>query len=326
MTDGTAPITWTEPDRQRVSDVLPVRLNGGIDAGMDLSGVVVVGDFLALGGDEGHRLQILKCSEAPDEWCLQHKLSLAKDDQETDIEALTYGDGKLYVMGSHSHRRKRLKPELSVNKNLERLQMIDEEPLRNRLYKISFDPKKGKLGVSDHIDLTKRLRKDPILKRFVGIPSKENGIDIEGLAFADGHLYLGFRGPVLRDNYVPVMLLDYEHPKRYELRFVQLAGQGIRDLVALKKGLLILSGPVNDAPGPFVLWWWDGSDQIPGKDREVVAAQIIGPVSTPGGAKAEGLGLLRQSDNDAEILVIYETNTAAQAVRMRVDLGELTPG
>lgn len=323
MTESLASGTWADPERQRISDVVPVRLNGGIDAGMDLSGVAVIGDFLALGADEGHRLQILKRSETPDEWCLLHKLSLAKADQETDIEAITYGDGKLYVIGSHAHRRKRFKPELSVSKNLERLHTIDEEPLRNRLFKISFDHKKGKLGSADHIDLSKRLRKDPVLKHFVGIPSKENGIDIEGMAYVDGQLFLGFRGPVLRDNYVPVMVVDYAHPKRYELRYVQLAGQGIRDLVALDKGLLILSGPLNDGPGPFVLWWWDGYDQIPGKDRETTQAEVLGPISTPGGAKAEGLALLQQSDASAEVLVVYETNTAAQAVRMTIDISDL---
>ena len=94
-------------------------------------------------------------------------------------------------------------------------------------------------------------------------------------------------------------------------------------MVALDEGFLILSGPVNDATGPFCLWWWDGNDQIPGKDRIASATQLLGPVSAPGGAQAEGLALLRQDQTQATILVIYETETAAQAVSMRVDLSAL---
>ena len=164
------------------------------------------------------------------------------------------------------------------------------------------------------------MQKDPLLHTFVGLPSKENGIDIESMAYHDERLYLGFRGPVLRGNYVTVMVLQFDHPKRYVLRFVRLQGQGIRDMVALEGGFLIVSGPVNDAPGPFRLWWWDGEDQIPGKDRRVRETELLGAVSTPGGAKAEGLALLGRSGDLAEVILVYETSTTAQAVRMRIQL------
>ena len=308
---------------ERITTLQPVDLNGAIDASLDLSGAGVVGNYLILGADEGHRLQLLRSAKEGGRWRLKKQLPLAKQDQETDIEAITYGDGHLYVIGSHSWRRKRLKPELSVAKNRERLQQVDQQESRSRLYRVAFDPSTGKLGGNQRIDLSKRLRKDPLLGLFWGIPGKENGIDIEGIAFRDGLLYLGFRGPVLRDNLVPVMLLNFNQPKRYQLRFVCLDGQGIRDMVALDQGFLILSAPVNDATGPFCLWWWDGNDQIPGKDRAASATQLLGAVSTPGGAKAEGLALLQQDQMQAMILVIYETETAAQAVSMRVDLAAL---
>jgi len=305
---------------ERVDDVRPIVLIGDIDAGMDLSGAVVVDDFLVLGADEGHQLQIFKRDPDSGGWRLHERLALAKRDQETDIEAITFGGDCLFVIGSHSHRRRRMRPEFSARKNRQRLHEIDPDSSRNRLYQVPFDPKSGELGKVDCIDLSKRVRKDPLLKPFFGLPSKENGIDIEGMTFQDKRLYLGFRGPVLRENYVPVMVFDFDRPKDYGLRFVRLEGQGIRDMAALEQGFLILSGPVNDAPGPFCLWWWDGADQVPGKDRTVQDAVMLGAVSTPGGAKAEGLALLSQSDGRADILVVYETNTAAQAVSMRVDL------
>lgn len=285
---------------------------------MDLSGVVVVDDYLLLGADEGHLLHLFRRSEAAACWEPKAQVALAKRDQEVDIEAVTYGDGHVFVVGSHAARRRRLKPELTTRKNRERLLQVEQQAARNRVFRIPFDVASGELGQPQHISLAKRLRKDPLLGRFYGIPAKENGIDIEGVAFRDGILYLGFRGPVLRHNLVPVMLLDFERPKAYRLNFVCLSGQGIRDMVALGDGFLILSGPVNDAPGPFELWWWDGRDQIPGRDREPRTAVPLGAVSSPGGAKAEGLAVLGVDGNSAELLVLYETSTSNQAVSLRV--------
>ena len=303
---------------ERISDVRPVPLRDVIDAAMDLSGATLVGEYLVLGADEGHQLQILLRAPEDRAWTLHRVLALAKQDQEADIEAITFGDGHLYVIGSHSLRRRRIRPELSARKNRARLLDIDRQESRNRLVRLPFDADSGAVGEAEYIDLSKRLRKDPLLNPFFGVPSKENGIDIEGLAYRDGELFLGFRGPVLRDNYVPVMVLEFDRPKRYELRFVRLDGQGIRDMAAVAEGFLILSGPVNDAPGPFCLWWWDGADQIPGKDRDVQAAIMLGAISTPGGAKAEGLALLAQDGRRTEVLVVYDTSTATQAVSMQV--------
>ena len=50
------------------------------------------------------------------------------------------------------------------------------------------------------------------------------------------------------------------------------------------------------------------------------AALLLGAVSTPGGAKAEGLSLLDESEGHANVVLVYATNTAAQTVSMRVAL------
>lgn len=317
MTEQTLPNAVSE----RISDVRPLVLQGEVDAAMELSGVALAGDFLALGADEGHQLQILRRQNGT-AWALAQRVALAKQDQEADIEAITFGDGHLYVVGSHSLRRRRLKPELSVRRNRERLLQVEEQDARCRLYRIPFDTGTGDLGPVQRIDLRKRLRKDPLLGPFSKLPGKENGVDIEGVAFSRGLLHLGFRGPVLRDNYVPVMSLRFDRPKDYALRYVRLDGQGIRDICALDEGFLILSGPVNDAAGPFCLWWWDGSDQIPGKGRTPSPARRLAEISTPGGAKAEGLAVVDSGPGDVDLIVIYETGTAAQAVAMRLRLGE----
>ncbi|MDJ0740199.1 MAG: DUF3616 domain-containing protein [Gammaproteobacteria bacterium] len=303
-----------------ISDVRSVELRGAIDAALGLSGAAIVGDYLVVGADEGHKLHVLKRSQHGESWKRMYSVALAKGDLEVDIEAITYGDGHLYVVGSHSFRRRPVRPEQSARRNRERLLKIERQGSRNRLYRLRFDAKDGGVGKAERIDLSKRLAKDPLLRPFFGLPSKENGIDIEGLAFHDGQLLIGFRGPVLRQNFVPVMTLCFDQPKRYALRFVRLQGQGIRDLVAIDGGFLIVSGPVNDAPGPFHLWWWDGKDQIPGKDRNIVDARLLGEISTPGGARAEGLAVLDVADGAVDVLLVYETATCAQAVRMRIAL------
>ena len=86
----------------------------------------------------------------------------------------------------------------------------------------------------------------------------------------DEKLYLGFRGPVLRGNYVPVMVTQFQdiaQDSKYELRYVNLNGNGIRDLVAIDDGFLVLAGAVGDGITPYQIYFWDGQDVIPGTDR-----------------------------------------------------------
>jgi hypothetical protein len=321
LTDaGQKNVAEPSDSRDSIRDVRTVQLRGEVDSALGISGAAIVGDFLVIGADEGHRLQLLKRTADETAWKLKHNVDLTRDGREIDIEAVTYGDGYVYVVGSHSFRRRRLKRELSVRKNRERMLTVEAQPSRNRLFRVAFDAKSGSIGKIDSIDLSKRLLKDPLLHLFVGLPSKENGIDIEGIAYRERLLHLGFRGPVLRGNYVPVMVLDFKHPKRYTLRFVCLGGQGIRDFVAVDNGFLIVSGPANDAPGPYRLWWWDGECQIPGHDQTVRQTCLLGEIGASGGAKAEGLTVISSEGDVVEALVVYETDTASQAVRMRVTL------
>jgi hypothetical protein len=309
------------PTEPWIREVHEIALSGEIDAATQLSGAAVAGEFLVLGADEGHLLQVLARTGDGRGWSLLRSKALAREDQETDIEAIAWGDGYLFVIGSHSTQRRVARPDLSARRNRERMLEVRRDDARNRLFRIPFDRATGRLGKAETLNLNKRLRKDPLLHLFHGIPGKENGIDLEGLAYRDGELTVGFRGPVLRGNFVPVMHLPFDHPKRYRLSLVRLEGQGIRDLVALAGGgYLLLSGPVNDAPGPFRLWWWDGQDQVSGKDREIVPTLPLGEISTPGGAKAEGLALAAEHEDSADVIVVYETATSAKAVGMQVAL------
>ncbi|MBQ0818798.1 DUF3616 domain-containing protein, partial [Microvirga sp. HBU67558] len=67
--------------------------------------------------------------------------------------------------------------------------------------------------------LERWLAEDPHLGPFLAVPSKENGLDIEGLAVRGNRLWLGLRGPVLRGHAVVLDLeLRQKAPDRLKAR------------------------------------------------------------------------------------------------------------
>jgi hypothetical protein len=286
---------------------------------LDISGVAIAGDYLLLGSDEGQRLQVLERETADRYRVTDRVVALAPVGKEVDIEAVSFADGFAYAVGSHALRRRALDPEhASVAQNRRRLLKVDRQKSRNRLVRFAFDPSTGETGPVERVGLGKWLRKHPLLGRFTRLPSKENGVDIEGLACRAGELFLGFRAPVLRHNLVPVAVLDFARPRAAELRLLQLDGTGIRDLAAVDGGFLVLSGPVNDAAAPHALWFWDGRDQLPGSDRRVAPARRLGEVPVRPGHKAEGLALVREDQSAWEVLVAFDAALAGQPSRFRV--------
>ena len=103
------------------------------------------------------------------------------------------------------------------------------------------------------------------LQPFAQIPCKENGVDIEGLAVRDGLLRVGFRGPVYQRGFVPVLTCTFANPvTAADTLYLNLGGRGIRDLERVEGGFLVLAGPVSDVPVSFQLYFWDGTDCVPG--------------------------------------------------------------
>ena len=155
---------------------------------------------------------------------------------------------------------------------------------------------------------------DQVLKLFAPIPSKENGIDIEGLvADGQGRLFVGLRGPVLRENWVPVIVLSLKTGSALsdfttEVRYVNLGGLGIRDLARADGGLLILAGPVGDAPPQAKLFFWNGKDGVPDSGK-IERVTLLGDIPAPDEGKAEGIALLQEDrpDRDSwDLLVVYD--------------------
>jgi hypothetical protein len=119
------------------------------------------------------------------------------------------------------------------------------------------------LGPEASHPLVAELAADDWLGPFAELPGKDNGLDVEGLAWCGDTLLLGLRGPVLR-GWAVLVALRPEHGlhhelglgetfdgHRYRLYFAGLGGLGVRDLCRDGDDLLILAGPTMDLDGPF---------------------------------------------------------------------------
>ena len=274
----------------------------------------------------------------------QQRTGDEEQEVEVDVEALAYDAPQkfVYAIGSHSKTRKRSdRPSDKYEVNRARLQTgakpvaLESHPERERLYRFAFDPSKVEKGKEPSIEvlsLTPILSRLPVFASFAPLASKENGVDIEGLAVAHptggsspitatdaAWLYVGFRGPVLRHGFVPVLALQTRDldplfaawkahdAKRVDsvsqtalangqVLFVPLDGRGIRDLAFVGDGLLVLAGPVGDGDTAHRIYWWNGRDCVPGKGNAAPKGELrwLADVAAPVGkdgtrGKAEAL-------------------------------------
>lgn len=333
----------------KLEEIGKIEFSGDIKKDEDISAIVSFGDFLAIGSDESKRkIQILQKAgegyEVKDD--LEIKLPVLAEEyaQEVDIEGMSIGLDKhgnytLFVIGSHSLRRLKVKKDDETYlTNRERITRVIQEDKKNSIFRLTLDPQTGEEIDKDEritIRIKDIIENDSILGVFTGIPSKENGVDIEGIASEGETLYIGFRGPVLRENYVPVMVIrEYDKTSEYELRFVNLGGNGIRDITKVEGGFLILTGPVGDGLGPYQLYFWDGKDCIPGNDKTEHAeltclVDIPIDEETDEGAdeedeekptpKAEGITVLEESASDYTVLVVYDGVKNGRPTLFKID-------
>ncbi|MDF7812806.1 DUF3616 domain-containing protein [Hymenobacter sp. YC55] len=267
-----------------------------------LSTVLRTGDNIWVSCDERTSIERLRLS-APNEFkghCryeLSELLDLGEDaEEEIDIEGMAESDHYLWVIGSHSRKRKQPKPEDDdMAKQIARLAEVKEEPSRYLLARIPLlqNPTTGDYelfreaphptepgktlcaaqlhGSDTSNELLEILAQDPHLKPFMQIPGKDNGFDIEGLAVApDGRLFVGLRGPVLRGWAVVLELLPREDKhgrlrlaelagateKYYKKHFLALGGMGLRELRQRGSDLLLLAGPTMDLDGTIAVYCW----------------------------------------------------------------------
>jgi hypothetical protein len=323
----------SEEPQGKLRSVASVSFKGTILGPEDISGIAKVGPFLVIGSDEAtgpdetqNHIQLLK-KISNDHYEVHRDIHLfdgnKKDGKEMDIEGIAAVGEWVYVVGSHSFKRKRIKEKRKYTSNLKTLlaDEIEHEKNRNWLYRLRIDAQ-GQAYDTQRIRLRKLISEDGVLRLFHNIPSKENGVDIEGIAAAGEWLYLGLRSPVLRNNYVPVIKLKFNDPEgTYELLYVNLGGRGIRDITTVSDGFLIVAGPLGDGPASYQLYHWDGRDTVPGKDRvkaDIGVTRLLGEISPPANSKAEGIVVLQEQANHYELIIVYDGIDRGGAQRFNV--------
>ncbi|MFK5893054.1 MAG: DUF3616 domain-containing protein [Pseudomonadota bacterium] len=298
-----------------------ISLPEDILAAEDISAIAKFASFVVVGSDEasgkkGDNNYIQFLTATSDGSYMVHSNILLfkgnkKEGKEMDIEGLAVEGNYVYVLGSHSSKRQKISKNKKYKKNKKKFydSKIKDEKNRDWLYRLTLDSN-AKVIDKEKITLRKIIKKDKVLKSFSHIPSKENGIDIEGIAVKNGWMYLGFRGPVFRENYVPVMKLKFKDPKNsYQLLYLTLAGRGIRDMVSVANGFLIIAGPVGDGDSSYQLYHWDGKDMIPGKNRkrkDIGRVKLLGEIIPPKGGKAEGLVVMQEDKSKYQLIISYD--------------------
>ena len=200
----------------------PVAITGTLTDPENVSGIGFVGDFMILVCDETAQVDVLKKTAAG--YAVQPPIRLGKH-AELDLEAVATSGTTVYAVGSHSRVRSRIKPDDTPAQAQAKMATIkDDGGKRDVLVRFTLAAD-GTAPELEKSSLRPAIEASPVLQPFTGLPGKENGVDIEGLAVRGDVLFVGFRGPVLRDNFVPVLRTKFGKGHG-EVLFVTLGGRG----------------------------------------------------------------------------------------------------
>lgn len=325
-----------------------------------LSAAVFAGDDLWVASDETTSVERLTTDDG---LTFQHHKSFSLNglinlpaqgtafDQEIDIEGLDFHDSHLWLIGSHSIKRKKVERTDTAPdaKLIKKLGTVEKEGNRFILARIPL-LKNDQTGERELVPqsppgtnpilkaarltgdltsdaITEAIRKaeggkgDTHLGRFLDIPGKDNGLDIEGLAVAGDKVFLGLRGPVLRGwavvlelsvdsaNSGQLALKEFEPGRSYRKHFLDLAGLGVRELSIQGSDLLVLAGPTMVLDGPATLYRWKDALNA-SSDSMVRGNKLIVEMEIPfgrGADHAEGIAIVPSGAAASQVLVVYDS-------------------
>ena len=319
---------------------------------LNLSAVRAEGAQLWLAGDETATVErlTLDSASAPTRGDGQRSFALADlvdlpgpPDEEADLEGLARSGDWLWTIGSHSLVRKQIKPHHPEAKAYRRLARVRREPNRfvivrlavqagadgrPELVRTADDGRRSALvGAPGTENLADLIADDEHLAPFLAIPSKDNGLDVEGIAVHGDSLYIGLRGPVLRGWAVVLEVAPQEDPvdpsrlvfapfpdgTRYRKHLLDLDGLGVRDLCPDGEDLLVLAGPSMVLSGPIRVYRWHRA-AVTDTGRVVRGEEITVETEIAHGTRedhAEGIAVLDPgappSDQLARLLVVYDS-------------------
>jgi len=214
----------------------------------EASGACRLGDTLVIAGDENPNSF----------WVIEGESKTAKtmkvkngewDDME-DLSAVD--DHRFFAMTSHSRTKKgKLKEErgqlMLISKEKKYFQVEQSWSLRERILSALEN------SVGDAIDLETTEAASP----------DEGGLNVEGLSYHEGHLYLGLRSPLTDKGEALVLtinnadaLLTGEDPKFGDVIKLALGKNGIRGMTSRGKDLVVIAGASDDSDSTFGLYEW----------------------------------------------------------------------
>ncbi|WP_053236589.1 DUF3616 domain-containing protein [Sandaracinus amylolyticus] len=327
-----------------------IRLGFGGDAGIavpeNLSAVTRQGDgTLWLAADELAALDVLR-PEGPRAHAYHghRRIPIAsalglEEDCEIDIEGLDLEGGALWVVGSHSAKRK--KPKRKGKQDLARLAEIETDLSRFVLTRIPLENGSLQLdrrahlsahdeGAASLIDLLEGDEHlDPFLPREgrVPIPGKDNGFDVEGLAVHDDCVLIGLRGPVLRGwAFVVELAVEPQEggalsPRRrrkrvYRKHALDLDGLGVRELMIHGDDVLVVAGPTMTLDGAHRVFRWrrdTGRDDTLVQQGDALEPLFDLPMQV-GRDRAEGACTFDWFDEGDSMLVVYDAPSEMRRV------------
>ena len=273
---------------------------------------------------------------------LKDYVELFNTDDEIDIEGMDYSDGYLWLTGSHSTKRKKVKGKKDA-KDIERLATITTDLNRFILARIpvmdgklvkSCSPVDGKKLTAAYVETTdernilfKLLREDLHLKPFIeaGIPSKDNGLDIEGLIVSGNKLFLGLRGVPycvvgqlssnwksnqVKQEYFLLKRLATKEKNTKNISSILMAWES-ESCVCVAKILFCWQVRTMNIEGEMQIFCWQNAlenldDLIHSQDNGDLVS-LFGLPFTIGTDHAEGLALYSYLETDDSMMVFYDS-------------------
>ena len=247
------------------------------------------------------------------------RLVLRAGGGELDAEAAATDGRYFYVSGSHSAKRS----TCASNPNSRHVLRFKRDPATGRALYLP-----GGADLVDYADtgrLWAALQTEPAFaalaphageRACLGAASGQQGINIEGMAVLDGRLYFGLRGPVLQGA-AQVLAVDadalFSGGDLQATRTALALGQrGIRDMVAVPGGMLLLAGPDDGASHQGMgwgIWWWDGKTSTAVVTPKLLAELDLRHVQTrkcDKDIKPEALTVLAETPQAYRVLVLSD--------------------
>ncbi|MBC7548705.1 MAG: DUF3616 domain-containing protein [Polaromonas sp.] len=260
---------------------------------------------------------------------LKKPVTLISGDGELDAEAAATDGRYFYIAGSHSPRRS----DCSARPDSRHIVRLARDPETGRALKPGrlkgaihqvMDPSAPE-GYADSTRLWTIMQAQPELAAHVTdsqCMGDQGAVNIEGMAVRDGRLTFGFRGPVA-DGAAKLLSVDADalfdpthraDPKAVFSTVALGAHTGIRDMVAVTGGFLLLAGPDDERASQktvdFSVWFWDGR-QAPGQPGTARAlatldTRQINLRSCDKEIKLEALTVLQETAFGYQVLVLSD--------------------